>query len=92
VPNGPSQCWCCGSTEDPTRLVHLGNHPEVTLCTACARWASKEAAEIEDMTRTGFAVKVRDGLRHARRKVVEKGWHESRLIGRPVRWLGRYFP
>ena len=38
-----SQCWCCGTAEDPTRLVHLGNHPEVVEMLALrARAASME--------------------------------------------------
>ena len=27
------RCWCCGSIDDPDRMVHLGIHPEVALCT-----------------------------------------------------------
>jgi len=49
----PSQCWCCGTTEEPTRLVHLGNHPEVGLCVRCAHSVSKWAWEIEDQAKTG---------------------------------------
>ena len=33
----PSECWCCGRVDDPTLMVHLGNHPEVALCRSCAR-------------------------------------------------------
>jgi hypothetical protein len=54
----PSQCWYCGTTEDSTRLVHLGNHPEVELCVRCAHSVSKWAWEVEDRTKTGTA---RDG-------------------------------
>ena len=46
------QCWCCGSIDDPDRMVHLGNHPEVMMCRPCARWAAKEAWEIEDRDKT----------------------------------------
>src|SRR6185295_3069781 len=79
--NRPSQCWCCGKIEDPEKLVHLGNHPEVTLCTRCAHWVHKNAVEIEDLARTGIRVRVRARMRHARHTVVEHGWHERRLIG-----------
>ena len=73
-------------------MVHLGDHPEVTLCLWCARWAAKQAKEIEDLTRTGPLVRARDRLRLARHKVMQRGWHERRLIGRPLRRLGKYLP
>src|SRR5690242_1775758 len=52
-PPAPGQCWCCGSTDDPDRMVHLANHPEVALCRPCARWAAKQAWEIEDRDKIG---------------------------------------
>jgi len=88
----PSQCWCCGASEDPTRLVHLGNHPEVALCLRCARWAAKQAGEIEDAGKTGTLARSRDRLRDARRAVVDHGWHNTRIFGRPLRWLGKRLP
>jgi len=87
-----SQCWCCGGFDDPARMVHLGNHPEVALCLRCARWASKQAWEIEDQTKTGRLVRVRDRLRATRRSVVEHGWHNNRWFGGPIRWLGKRLP
>ena len=92
LPRRQQECWCCGMTGDPAAMVHLGNHPEVTLCTRCARSVSTWAGEIEDRSRTGVAVKLRDGFRSLRKAVVRRGWHHSRLVGRPVRWLGRYLP
>ncbi len=88
----PSRCWCCGAVEAPHRLVHLGNHPEVALCVRCAHWVSKQAWEIEDLTRTGPLVRTRHRLRAVRRHAVEKGWHRSRLVGGPLRWLGKHLP
>jgi hypothetical protein len=88
----PSQCWCCGAIEDPARMVRLGNHPEVALCVRCARWAAKQAWEIEDQGRTGPLVTARDRLRAARRGVVRRGWHQHRLLGGPVRWIGKRLP
>ena len=38
----PGQCWCCGRVDDPSLMVHLGNHPEVALCRGCARWAADQ--------------------------------------------------
>jgi hypothetical protein len=87
-----SECWCCGLIEDPAKLVHLGNHPEVTVCTRCARSISKWAWEIEDQSRTGLAVRGRDAFRRLRKTVMQRGWHHNRLLGRPLRWLGKHMP
>jgi hypothetical protein len=88
----PSQCWCWGATDHPDRLVHLGNHPEVVVCTRCAHSLSKWAWEIEDRGRTGPAVRVRDAIRSVRRTVVQHGWHHNKVVGRGLRWLGRFTP
>jgi len=87
-----SECWCCGVIEDPVKVVHLGNHPEVMVCTRCAHSISRWAREIEDQSRTGLAVRARDQLRRLRETVVQGGWHHHRFIGRPLRWLGKYTP
>lgn len=92
TPDGPSACWCCGMPEDATRMVHLGKHPEVTLCIRCAQSISKMAREIEDRARTGFAVRARDQLRSLRKTVVDRGWQHNKAIGRPLRWLGKHTP
>lgn len=89
---GGSKCWCCGMIDDPAKLVHLGNHPEVAVCIRCAHSVSKWAWEIEDQAQTGGAVRARDGLRRLRKEVVQRGWHQSRLVGRPLRWLGKFTP
>ena len=91
APN-PSQCWCCGAIDDPARLVHLGTHPEVAVCTRCAHSLSKWAWEIEDQDRTGLAVRARDGIRRLRKTVVRHGWHHNKVIGRGLRRLGRFTP
>ncbi len=84
----PSQCWCCGAIEDASGLVRLGNHPEVAVCTGCAHSLSKWAWEIEDQARTGLAVRARDGIRRLRKTVVRHGWHNNKIVGRGLRWLG----
>jgi hypothetical protein len=89
---GRSECWCCGTIEDPARLVHLGNHPEVAVCTRCAHSISKWAWEIEDQSRTGLPVRARDAFRRLRKHVVQQGWHKNRVVGRILRWLGKYTP
>lgn len=73
-------------------MVHLGNHPEVAMCCPCARWAAKQAWEIEDREKTGVLVNLRDLFRHLRRDVVDRGWHRHPVLGRPLRWLGRHLP
>lgn len=88
----PSECWCCGSITCPDRMVHLGNHPEVGICRPCARWAAKQATEIEDRDRTGPLVLGRDGLRTVRRFVIARGWHRSRSVGGALRWIGKRMP
>jgi len=87
-----SECWCCGLVEDPSRMVRLGNHPEVSLCLRCARWAAKQAAELEDLGRTGLLVLLRNRLRLARHRVIERGWHRNRYLGGALGWLGRRLP
>lgn len=92
-PERPSgKCWCCGAIDDPERMVHLGNHPEVAMCLPCARWAAKEAWKIEDRERTGVLVSARARLRHVRLRVIHRNWHRHRLFGRPLHWLGRHLP
>lgn len=87
-----SQCWCCDASADPTRMVHLGNHPEVALCVRCAHWAAKQAWEIEDQGKAGPLVRVRSRLRAARRYVVRRGWQHHWLLRGPLRWLGKRLP
>ncbi len=91
---GPTgaECWCCGSIEDPGRLVQLGNHPEVGVCIRCAHSLSKWAREIDDQGRAGLAVRARTRARDVRTWVVRHGWHQHRIVGRGLRWLGRWTP
>ena len=86
------QCWCCGSIDDPDRMVHLGNHPEVRLCGPCARWVAKHAWEIEDRDKIGPLVAMRDRFRQVRREVLDHNWHRHPVFGRPLRWLGNHLP
>lgn len=87
-----SECWCCGTIGDSDRMVHLGNHPEVALCLVCGHWAAKQAWAIEDRTRSGPLVAVRNRLRRARQQVIKRGLHRNRFYSRPLRWLGRRLP
>jgi hypothetical protein len=88
----PSECWCCGMIQPREKMVHLGNHPEVAICIRCAYSVKTWAWEIEDQSRTGLLVRVRDRFRRARKAVMRKGWHQYPIIGQPLRWLGRRLP
>ena len=88
----PFECWCCGKIQAPDVMVHLGTHPEVALCTGCTRWVNREGRAIEDRSRTGLGVRVRNGLRIARSQVAQRGWHRKGVIGRPLQWIGRRLP
>ena len=87
-----SECWCCGTFDDPARMIHLGDHPEVALCVRCGYWAAKQAWEIEDRGNAGLPVIARSKLRALRRTVIEQGWHRNRFVGRPLRWIGKRLP
>ncbi|MFC7655421.1 hypothetical protein ACFQV8_01635 [Pseudonocardia benzenivorans] len=92
TPPHPSRCWCCGRLEDPGRLVCLGSRPEVGVCIRCAHSLSKWAWEIEDQSRSGLAVRVRERFRRLRKYVVRRGWHNRKFIGGLLRWVGRFTP
>ena len=88
----PASCWCCGQLLPVDRMVHLGNHPEVTVCIRCAHSLSKWAWELEDRGRTSPGARARDAVRALRKTVVRHGWHHHPLIGRYLRWLGKHTP
>ncbi len=88
----PGECWCCGKIQQPAKMVHLSNHPEVAICIRCAHSVRNCAWEIEDQSRTGLLVRQRDRLRHAREYAMRKGWHQHPILGGAVRWLGRRLP
>jgi hypothetical protein len=86
------ECWCCGRRGEPDSVVHLGNHPEVTVCLRCAHFLHQQARGLEDMALRSPAARVRDGLRAVRREVIRRGWHQKAGIGRLLRWLGSRAP
>jgi hypothetical protein len=86
------ECWCCGQRSAEQRCVRLGNHPEVAVCLACAHFLHQQARQREDALRPSIAARLRDCVRWGRRVVIDRGWHRHRLIGRPLRWLGRRLP
>ena len=85
-------CWCCGATDLPSRMVQLGNHPEVYLCLRCAHFVHQQAWQIEDEVSSRPTALVRDRVRILRAVVIRRGWHRSRFVGGGLRWLGRYLP
>lgn len=64
----------------------------VAVCLGCARFVALRAREIEDRGRGGPAVRVRDVVRGARRAVVDRGLHDTPIVGAGLRWLGRQLP
>jgi hypothetical protein len=90
--DGSSACWCCGEAHPSDSMVHLGNHPEVVVCLACAHFLHQQARAREDALRPSAASRARDGLRSARRIVLERRWHQKPVIGGLLRRLGRRLP
>jgi hypothetical protein len=88
----PLECWCCGSRYPESDLVRLGRHPEVSVCLRCAHFLHQQARSREDALRPSPAARLRDGLRAGRRLVMQRGWHQKPVIGRPLRWWGRRLP
>jgi hypothetical protein len=89
---GGVECWCCGQEYSAEQLVHLGSHPEVGVCLRCAHFLHQQAGQREDALLPSIAGRLRDGMRWCRRLVMERGWHQRPVIGRPLRWLGRRLP
>jgi hypothetical protein len=89
---GDTDCWCCGQRYPNEQPVRLGSHPEVAVCLRCAHFLHQQAMQREDALRPSTASRLRDGLRWGRRVVMDHHWHQRPVIGRPLRWLGRYLP
>jgi hypothetical protein len=85
-------CWCCGTAYEESDLVRLGSHPEVALCLACAHYLHLQARGREDARHPSPTSRVRDQVRAARQLVIRRGWQRNRVIGPPLRWLGRHLP
>jgi hypothetical protein len=62
------------------------------VCLACAHFLHQRARSVEDARRPSAAARARDGLRAVRRLVIARGWHEKRVIGPLLRWLGARLP
>jgi hypothetical protein len=58
----------------------------------CAHFLHHQARQREDALRPSIAGQVRESLREVRRLVMNRRWHQRAVIGRPLRWLGRWWP
>jgi hypothetical protein len=88
----PGVCWCCGGEHPASALLHLGNHPEVTVCLRCGELLARRAQERRDEMSPSLAARARGVMRGGRRTVMNHGWHERPLVGPVLRWLDRYVP
>ena len=86
------ECWCCGNEYPDSALLHLGSHPEVTVCLRCWNHLAQRARERQDEATPSLAGRGRHVLRSARRVVMNRGWHQLPVVGPVLRWLGRYLP
>ena len=86
------ECWCCGQRYAGQRLIHLGSHPEVSVCLRCARFLYHQAGQREDALRPSLTGRLRNVLRSGRRFFMQHHWHQLPVVGRPLRWMGRYLP
>lgn len=84
------RCWCCDKPFNTDQLVHLGSHPEVTVCRACARNLNRRAAMLT--TRTTPTILIRRATQAARDRIVASNLHERPVVGPFLRWLDKFLP
>lgn len=87
-----SRCWCCGSAYPDDELVRLGDHPEVTICGACARDLHRRARDQHHRAHPTATTRARSILRRAREFAIDRRWHERPVIGPVLRWIDRFLP
>lgn len=90
------RCWCCDKEFPDDEVVHLGAHPEVSICFDCTRWVRRRARLRAGSGRRGIRVGLRRILRRSlarvRAGVVNRGWHDRAVIGPVLRWIDRRLP
>ncbi|EGD42756.1 hypothetical protein NBCG_02888 [Nocardioidaceae bacterium Broad-1] len=86
------RCWCCDNEFPATEVVHLGAHPEVSICFDCARWVRRRALLRADAGRRGLRGGLRRTLAQTRAAVIGRGWHDRPVIGPILRWVDRRRP
>jgi hypothetical protein len=89
---GRTSCWCCGGRFPTDELVHLGRHPEVSVCLPCAHFLHQQARAREDARTRSPAARARDGMRAVRGFVMRHGLQDKPVIGRVLRWLDPRVP
>lgn len=82
-------CWCCGHHYPDSDLVHLGEHPEVAVCTGCARYLNRRARQANATVASRRLYVAAEKIRDA---VIARGWHEHPRIGPVLKWLDRRMP
>ena len=83
-----SRCWCCDEPYPDEVLHHLGSHPEVGVCTDCARWLHRRATERHDEQHLSLGGWFRSLIHSIRSAVMERGW-QDRLSMASSFWLWR---
>ena len=87
-----SQCWCCGSSRRTEEMVSLGDHPEVTLCWDCARWAHRRAVAQADALSPGVGSAIRSRIQAVRDRVIALELHQRPRLGPILRRIDRWLP
>ena len=83
------RCWCCGRISSEDALVHLGNHPEVSICIGCVHFLRRRA---RDHQATVMRQTLRGAAETVRGQVIARGWQQRPVIGQALQWLNRYLP
>lgn len=86
------RCWCCDKEFHAEDVVHLGAHPEVSICFGCTRWVRRRAILRADAGRRGMRVTLRRVLAQMRAAVIGRGWHGLPVVGPFLRWIDRRLP
>ena len=86
---GEVTCWCCGRVSSKDALVHLGNHPEVGICTNCVHFLRRRA---RDYQATVVRQRLRGAAESIRGEVMARGWHQPPVVGPVLQWLNQHLP
>jgi len=85
-------CWCCGEEYDDAELTRLGSHPEVGVCSGCARWLARRARAGSGPDEQTLPARLRRGVDRARGQVMRAGIHDWPVVGPLLRRLDRHLP
>ncbi len=84
-----SECWCCGTAYPESRLVRLGQHPEVGVCQGCADFLRRRARQQSAGRISGTVHSLGERIRET---VMAHGWQHRPIVGPVLRALGRLSP